>query len=76
MDVNKRFDTKSQSNTWKVFSTLFSLTPNKAMIQSIMTIFTSNDKRLNVIGDDAAKLDIRFTKVEANVAEIKSLIIA
>jgi len=41
-------------------------------LQTIMTIVTSNDKRLNVIGDDIAKLDVRFTKVEADVADVKA----
>jgi len=38
----------------------------------IMEYLTTNDKRLNDIRDDVAKLDVRFAKIEADIAEIKS----
>ena len=41
-------------------------------LKSIMTIVTSNDKRLNVIQDDVAEIRSDVANVKADVAEIRS----
>jgi len=40
--------------------------------KGIVEHMTSNDERLNDIRDELAKLDVRFIKIEADIAEIKS----
>ena len=40
--------------------------------KGIMEYMTTNDERLYDIRDDVAKLDVRFAKIEADIAEIKS----
>jgi len=40
--------------------------------KGIMEYMTTNDERLNDIRDDVAKLDVRFAKIEADIADIKS----